>query len=450
MDSVDVTLTNGLILCDPADPRVVRHACTDIGAGRLLRVNYDTPAEPQGKQVLDCTGCLIMPGLINAHAHGAMSLLRGLADDLPLDRWLNDYIFPAEARYANPEFVHLGTLLSAAEMLLNGVTTVADAYFHMEHAAHAFARAGLRAIVAQGILDIPSPDAPNPGSWESRVERFLADFPSDSLCGPALFCHSPYLCGPDTLQRASAIASDRDLILFCHVAESAWEVADIRERYGCRPVEHLQSIGVLNDRFVAVHGVHVSEPELDMLAASGTSVIHCPESNMKLSSGMAPIHRAVEKGVPVGLGTDGAASNNNLDMIEEMRTAALLAKVATNEPHALDARTVLEMATTGNARAIGLEKEIGNLREGKRADMAILDMEQPHLIPLYDSVSHLVYAARGSDVRDVFVGGRRVVANRRITTIDETALRQEVRLFSRRIAHSTGRTGAWEKEESHE
>jgi len=437
-------LTKGLILTDPAAGVVLPHGRTVIRSNSLTEVNLpnDSPA-PAGR-VIDCSGCLIMPGLVNAHTHGAMSLLRGMADDLPLERWLNNYIFPAESRHAGPEFVHLGTMLSAVEMALGGVTTYADGYFHMENAAKAASEVGLRAVVAQGILDVPTPDAPAPGSWKPRVEAFLSDFPVDSLVTPALFCHSPYLCGPETFREAAEIAQKHGILLFAHVAESEWEVQEIRRRYGRPPVDHLNALGILAKGFVAVHAVHVSDPEIDMLAESGTGVVHCPESNMKLASGAARVRDFVAKSVSVAIGADGPASNNNLDLLEEMRTASLLAKLASNDPQALDARTVLKMCTTGAAKVMGMDDKIGTLEPGKLADVIVVDLNKPHLTPMYDPISHLVYAARASDVRHVFVDGKQVVENGRMTTVDEEEVKSRARLMAAKIGKDLGI--AWESE----
>jgi 5-methylthioadenosine/S-adenosylhomocysteine deaminase len=415
----ETVFTNGLIVSHPGATDAGPHGMTVVAGGRLQEVNAPPDASRfASAQVVDCTGCLLMPGLINLHVHSPMSLLRGVADDLPLDTWLHRYIFPSESAYVSPDFVRLGSLLSAAEMALSGTAMFADGYFYMEQAAEAAMEIGLRAFVGQGILDVPAPDAREAGSWEKRIRAFLDACPRDELIRPALFCHSPYLCGPETLARAYDIARNDGRLLFCHVAETAWEVQEIRARYGRDPVAHLEHTGVLGEGFIAVHAVHVSEHERDLLASTGTGVVHCPESNMKLASGAAPIADLVRRGVRVALGTDGAASNNNLDMFEEMRSASLLAKVTTGDPEALSARNVLQMATIDAAKMLGMDHLVGTLEPGKLADVAVVDLDKPHLTPVYDPVSHLVYSARGSDVRDLMVNGRFVVRNGRLTTID--------------------------------
>lgn len=437
MVSQPIVLSGGLILRDPAHPEVVPHGITVVSGERLAAVNVPTEFHPPDARVIDCAGCLVMPGLVNAHTHAAMSLLRGLADDLPLGRWLEDYVFPAEATHAGPEFVHLGTKLSAAEMALNGITTYADGYFHMEHAAEAAIEVGLRAVVAQGVLDVPTPDAPEPGSWEARVEQFLAVFPAHPLVSPALFCHSPYLCGPETFRRASAICAERGMLLFSHVAETAREVEDIKTRYAVAPFAHLRNLGVLGRDLVCIHAVHVTEEDIDILADSETGVVHCSESNMKLASGAAPIAAFLRRGIQVAIGTDGPASNNNLDLFEEMRSASLMAKLVSGDPEALDAHAVLRMATIDGARVLHVDHEIGSLEPGKLADVIVVDLARPHLTPMYDPVSHLVYAARGSDVRDVIVNGVQVVEGGRLTTVDEQAILAAAAEAAREIAKTS-------------
>jgi 5-methylthioadenosine/S-adenosylhomocysteine deaminase len=434
----ELTLVNGLILADPDEGIITPHQSTRIARGKLVQVNGSRDPHARYESVLDCSGCLIMPGLINGHTHAAMSLLRGLADDLPLESWLNEYIFPSERRYVEPGLVYLGTALSAIEMALNGITTCADGYFFMEHAAEAFLDVGLRAVVAQGILDVPTPDALDTGSWRERAERFLASCPRSPSISPALFCHSAYLCSPGTLREAADLATKSGILLFSHVSETSFEVEEIRSRYGRPPVEHLDSLGLLGERFVAVHCVHVSEDEQDLLARSGTRVVHCPESNMKLASGSSPVGDLCARGIILGLGTDGPASNNNLDMFEEMRTASLAAKLVTHDPQALGARRVLKMATIDGARALGMDDRIGSLVPGKLADVVVVDLNKPHLTPLYDPISHLVYAARGSDVRDVIVNGVVVVRQGKIQTIDESNIKRRARAMASEIGRQVG------------
>jgi 5-methylthioadenosine/S-adenosylhomocysteine deaminase len=430
----EITLVNGLILADPRSCKVVPHGKTVINGNRIAEVNSPHSGDETSGEVLDCTNCIILPGLVNAHTHAAMSLLRGLADDLPLNTWLNDYIFPSEGKHVSPDFVYLGTSLSAVEMALSGITTFADGYFFMEKAAEATSVVGLRAIIAQGVLDVPVPDNQRPEAWTERVQEFFSGFPSNDLVTPALFCHSPYLCSPETLVKAKQIAEAHNCLLFSHIAETRFEVEQIRSRYNRTPLDHIHALGILDRNFVAVHCVHLSEKEMELAAESKAGVVHCPESNMKLASGACPSWDLVQRGVKMAIGTDGPASNNNLDLFEEMRSASFLSKLVTGNPEALDAASVLRMATIGGAEALGLEDRIGSLEPGKLADMIVIDLNRPHLMPMYDPVSHLVYSTKGSDVRDVLVNGKFVVRNGSIVTVDTTELYARIRDLSNKIA----------------
>ncbi|MDQ1238951.1 MAG: 5-methylthioadenosine/S-adenosylhomocysteine deaminase, partial [Thermodesulfobacteriota bacterium] len=360
-----IALVYGSILSNPDNPVVAPHDMTIIRGNKLLRVNVPLENLREADEVINCTNCLIMPGMINCHSHAGMGLLRGLADDLELERWLSDYIFPIEKDLVNPEFVYLSAMLSAVEMVLNGVTTFADGYYYMESTALAAIKVGIRAIVGQGILDVPTPDVPQGGMWRARALEFLESCPDDNLITPALFCHSPYLCGPDTMKASAELAADRSLNLFCHVAETLKEVEEIKTRFGVSPVEHLNDLGILGEKFVAVHCVHVGAHDMDLLAETKTKVVHCPESNMKLASGGAPIADMLRRSICVGVGTDGPASNNNLDLFEEMRAAALMGKLLTSNPRAVDARSVLRMATKGAAGVLCISEKVGSLQEGK-------------------------------------------------------------------------------------
>jgi 5-methylthioadenosine/S-adenosylhomocysteine deaminase len=368
-------------------------------------------------QQIDARGGLVMPGLVNAHTHAAMTCFRGLADDLPLMTWLNDHIFPAEARL-KAEHVHLGTLLACAEMLLSGTTCFCDMYLFEDAVAEAAHAAGLRAVVGEVLYDFPSP---NYGPLEEgfRYTEMLIDkWRHDPLVSIAVEPHSPYLCAPELLQRAAALAETHDLPLVIHVAETAGEVQTMRERYGRSPVQHLADLGVLSSNLLACHGVVLDATDMDLLGRHDVKVVHNPESNMKLASGIAPVPELLARGICVALGTDGCASNNDLDMLSEMDTAAKLHKVATLDPTAVKAEAVLRMATIDGARALGLADRIGSLEVGKQADLIVLDTRQPHLTPFYHPASHLVYAARGGDVTTTIVGGRMLVENRRLTTLD--------------------------------
>lgn len=432
-DAADIILHSGHILSNPDVGEVMPHGMTIIKDHALIEVNVPWDPGIRANKVIDCTNCLIMPGMVNCHTHCGMGLLRGLADDMPLDTWLHRFIFPVENQWVKPEFVYLGCLVSMAEMVLNGITTCADGYYFMESAARAAITIGMRAVVAQGILDVPTPDVQDPARCLDRAMEFLERCTRHELIRPALFCHSPYLCSPATLTAAAETAKNHSLLLFCHVAETEDEVRSIRARYNASPVAHLLNLGILGQNFVAVHCTHVDPAEMDMIAETQTKVVHCPESNMKLASGAAPIVQMLHRDICVGLGTDSAASNNDLDMMAEMRTAALLAKLVASDPAALDAPTVVRMATIQGARVLGMSDMVGSLEPGKRADVAVIDMTGMHLTPLYDTISHLVYCGRGSDVRDVIIDGQLVVRNREIQTVDQEEIKGRARETSREI-----------------
>ncbi len=396
-------------------------------------VSYAGPAdgyrpEQPAAQVLDSQGGLILPGLINAHTHGAMTLFRGLADDLNLEAWLTEHIFPAEARWVNPEMVELCTLLAAGEMLLGGGTTVCDAYFCMDAAARAYAQAGMRAIVCQGIVDFPAPGIPDPTAKMAVCRDFLEAWQGSSpLVTPGLFAHSCYTCSPQTLQETSRLAGEVGAPWFIHASETAREIASLRRQYGADPVRHLANLGILEGLNAVVHGVWLDARETALLAQAGVGVIACIEAEMKLASGTCDVPGLLAAGVTVGLGTDGAASNNDLSMIGELGATSRAAKLDTMDPTALSASTTLDLALTGSARCLGLEGKVGSLQPGYQADIIVLQAKAPHLAPLFDPASALVNQCRAADVRHVLVAGRQVVADRQVLTFDLKEVMARVR-----------------------
>ena len=435
---VDLLLVNAdwLVLCDPAMSRC-RYGAVAVEKDRIVAAGPSLEIQTlyRGRKELDLTGCLLMPGLINTHTHAGMSLFRGAADDLPLKIWLEENIFPLEKNFVNSDSVYLGTLLSAVEMLKSGTTCLCDGYFFEESAAKACVKSGIRAVVGQGILDFPSPDTPNPADGPARAEAFLRDFPSSTgRVRPSLFCHAPYTCSPETLQRIKEMCRSNNIVFQTHLSETREEVAAIMKQYGRRPAMHLGALGVLDELTLCAHGIWLSTEEIRLLAASGASISHCPESAMKLGSGIAPLADLNAMGVKVGLGTDGCASNNDLDLFSEAGFAARAHKVFTKDALACPAETALRMATMGGASALGLQEEIGSIEAGKKADLVALDLRQPHLTPLYDPVSHIVYAARGSDVTFVWVDGRLVVNNREVLTVNEAEILSEVNRVGKRIS----------------
>jgi 5-methylthioadenosine/S-adenosylhomocysteine deaminase len=431
----DLLITNAALLANPADGRVQEAAYLAVLDGAIAGIGAmaDLPGETRADRVIDAAGNLLMPGLINCHCHGAMTLFRGLADDLPLMTWLTEHIFPSEARLVDAEMVYWCSRLAAAEMILAGTTTVADAYFHEDAAARAFCEAGMRAVAAQGIIDFPAPGVPDPKKNIEQAAGFLSAWQGkNSLLTPALFCHSPYTCSADTLQRAKALAREAGSFFFIHLAETRGEVAQIREQHGCTPAGLLHTLGLLDEQTICVHSVWLEKADIELLRESGAKVVTCPESNMKLGSGIAPLAALLAAGVPVGLGTDGCASNNDLDLFQEMASCARLHKVGAHEPTRMPAAGVLGMATEGGAGVLGLGRQTGRLAEGMRADCLILDRKQPHLTPFHNPET-LVYAGRGSDVATVLIDGKVVMQDRRLLSFDLEETLDKVRRLAARV-----------------
>ncbi|MBN2468786.1 MAG: amidohydrolase [Deltaproteobacteria bacterium] len=416
-----VLIKGGVILTlNPAD-EIIEEGYLLLQEDKIEKVGgrREAPPDHAVDRIIDASDSLIMPGLVNTHTHAAMACFRGLADDLSLKTWLDDYIFPVESRFVNPEFVYKGTLLAGLEMIRSGTTTMCDGYFFEEAAAQAVMDVGLRAIVGKGVIDFPTPDTPDPALNIAHGKRFLEQCPSNSRITPALFCHSAYTCGPETLQKAKEVCRSSSIPFLIHLAETEDEIREIRNRYGVSVVRHLDRLGVLDEGTIAAHCVWVAANEFSLVAKKRVRIAHCPESNMKLASGVAPIPDFLQNGIPVGLGTDGCASNNNLDMLSEMDTAAKIHKLCRKDPTVMDAKTVVRMATRGGAEVVGLDKEIGSLEPGKKADIIILDLKQPHMTPIYNYYSHLVYSASGHDVVTVLIDGRVVMDNREILTVNE-------------------------------
>ena len=434
---VDWLLFNAdwLVTCDSNMSRF-RLGAVAIEDGRIAAAGPSPELRNlfRGRNEMDLSGRLLMPGLVNTHTHAGMSLFRGIADDLPLKKWLEENIFPLEKVFVNPDNVYLGTMLSAVEMLKSGTTCFCDGYFFEASAARACVKAGIRAVLGQGILDFPTPDAPDPAGSLARAEAFLNVFPSQTdRVRPSLFCHAPYTCSPKTLKKAKELCRGNKILFQTHLSETREEVAAIVNDYGLRPAMHLDSLGLLDELTLCAHAIWLSTEEIRLIAKSSASVSHCPESNMKLASGIAPLQELESLGVKIGLGTDGCASNNDLDLFSEAGFAARLHKVFRKDALACPAETALRMATTGGASALGLQDDIGSIQPGKKADLVALDLDQPHLTPLYDPVSHIVYAARGSDVRFVWVDGRLVVKDRQVLTVDESEIISEAKRMGNRI-----------------
>jgi 5-methylthioadenosine/S-adenosylhomocysteine deaminase len=424
-----------MILPFPASAALISPGAVAIVGNRIAAVGDSgkISAAYEARRRIDAAGCLVIPGLVNAHTHAAMTCYRGMADDLPLMDWLNRYIFPAEAQ-SDEKQVYWSTLLACAEMIRSGTTLFFDMYLFEGRVAEAAKEAGIRALVGEVLYDFPSPHY---GPIEKGLEytaALIERWQGDPLIRVAVEPHALYTCSPGLLLRCRDLAAKYGAPLGIHLSENQSEVEEVSRRYGARPTGHLERLGLLSPDLIACHCVWLTEAEMDLLAERGVRVAHNPESNMKLASGVAPIPDLLKRGVPVGLGTDGCASNNNLDLFREMDFAAKLHKVHRLDPTAMPAEAVLEMATLGSARVLGMEKEVGSLEPGKKADVIVVDLNRPHLQPVYNVVSQLVYSAAGADVRDVVIDGRIVMQNRRLLTLDEEQILAEARLWGKKIA----------------
>ncbi|MFO7600376.1 MAG: amidohydrolase [Candidatus Desulfacyla sp.] len=417
MGPYDIIIKNGTLLTMDGNNSVVEDAQVCVTGDTIARVGPCGDEACEAKTTIDVKGGLILPGLINGHTHAAMSLFRGLADDLPLMEWLNRYIFPAEKRI-DARFVYTGTLLACAEMILSGATTFCDMYLFEDQAAEAAARAGIRCLAGEVLYDFPSPNYGDLENGFAYTESLIRKWERHPLISIAVEPHSLFTCSPELLIRANEIALTHHRPLIIHVAETLAEISEIEQRYGKTPVDHLESLGLLGPHLITDHAVHLTTRDMDRMAERGVRVIHNPESNMKLASGIAPVPDLLARGVTVGLGTDGCASNNNLDLFTEMDTAAKLHKAHAMDPTVMDAVTVLRMATIEGARALGLQDLIGSIETGKKADIIIVDTHKPHLTPMYNPFSHLVYAARGNDVSHAVINGQLVMADRKLLTLD--------------------------------
>jgi 5-methylthioadenosine/S-adenosylhomocysteine deaminase len=383
-------------------------------------------------EVLDYPFGVILPGLVNAHTHVAMTLFRGLADDLPLMTWLHEHIFPAESKLTG-RMVYEGSRLGAAEMLLSGTTCLGDMYLFTKDVARALSEVGIRAVVGEVLYDFPSASYGELPQGFAYTQDLIDAWRDSPLISVAVEPHAVYTCSPDLLTTAGKLAADNGVRLIMHLSETRTEVQACLDKYGRTPVGHLEHLGLLAGNLLIDHGVWVTDEEIELLAKRGVGVAHCPESNHKLGSGVAPVAAMLQAGLTVGLGTDGPTSNNDLDIFGEMQAAALIAKGFSLDPTRLPAGRVLEMATRGGAKALGLEDRIGSLEPGKRADLIVVDMDRPHLTPMYDPVSHLVYAARGSDVVLTMVHGRVLAQGGRLTELDEAEVKARVRDLARQF-----------------
>ena len=438
---VSLVITNGIVVTVDGGNRVIDSGAVAIDGTDIVAVDTAENVRRQfrGRQTIDAAGQVVMPGLVNTHTHAPMVLYRGLADDLALDQWLTKYIFPAEAKTVSPEFVRAGTRLAALEMIESGTTTYADMYYFEEEIAKETKAAGLRGVLGQTVIQFPVADAKTPAEGLARAERFIQAFKNDPLITPAVAPHAIYTNDTATLKAAREMSTRLGVPTLIHVAETQSEAMTAKERGSTTVVSYLDSIGFLGPGVVAAHAVWVNESDIALLKARGVGVSHNPESNMKLASGIAPVKAYLAADVAIGLGTDGAASNNDLDMFGAMRAASFLQKVATSDPTALSATAAVRMATIGGARALGMDKQIGSLEPGKRADVIIVSMSATRQTPMYDPLSHLVYVTRGDDVQTTIVNGRVLMRDRKPLTLDRATVVRDAKKWAAGVSAAVGR-----------
>lgn len=435
--SADILIENATILTQDSSHNIYKNASLVIKNGRILEIgNKDSISlKYKATKVIDGSNKLVMPGFVNTHTHVPMNLFRGYSDDQPLHDWLYKYIFPLEAKYVNARNVKLGAQLAMVEMLRSGTTIFNDMYYYEDEVATAAKQIGMRAIVSEGLISFPVPNAKTYQEGMAYIEKLLKKWKGDSLITIGVSVHSPYTCSSELIKEAWALADKYNIPFNIHLAETQWEVDSIQKTFKCTPVEYLNNLGVLSSNVIAAHCVHLTKGDIAIMVEKKAGVAHNPECNMKICSGVAPIPEMLEMGTEVGLGTDGAASNNNLDMFQAMYTAALLHKLSTNAPTVMNAQQVVDMATINGAKVLGMDKLIGSLEKGKAADMIIIDLRRPEVYPLYKNLySTIVYSMNSSAVNTVIINGKVVMDNRKILNIDEEKLYNQVQLLADSIA----------------
>jgi len=441
--SFDLLVKNGTIVTMDGEHRIFGDGVVAVRGDVIAFVGKSSDfvlGQVKGvttRLTIDARGKLVLPGFVNGHTHVPMTLLRGLRDDVPLDEWLQKYIFPAEAKNVTEDFVRWGTRLAAAEQIRGGITTFADMYYFEDVIAEETKAAGMRAVLGETVVDFPAPDNKNNETMLEYAEKFLKRWQGDPLIHTAVAPHAIYTCSQKTLQDSAALARKYRARILIHVAEMKKELDDSRAQNGTTPVQYLDKLGILGPDMVAAHCIFVDQTDRRILAQRQVGCVHNPSSNMMLASGVAPVIEERAAGVAVGLGTDGpAGSNNDLDLMEEMDLAAKLQKVTKMDPQALGAKAVVEMATIEGARALHMEKEIGSLEPGKKADFILIGLDAPNAVPMYDVYAQLAYALKGSDVETVIIGGRVVMRDKKLLTVDEAAVIAKAREFKNKIEAS--------------
>lgn len=438
MQDVDLIICGGKALLMDEKNTCLENSAIAVHASTILDIGKkeDILQKYTAKKTINAEDALIMPGLINCHTHAAMTCFRGIADDLELMDWLNNYIFPAEAQNVDPQLAYQGSRLACAEMIKSGTTTFCDMYIFEEETARAAKEAGMRCLLGEVLFDFPSPNCKSPEECLAYTRRLAEKWHNDPLVKIIVEPHALYTCSPALLHGAKEIADEYNLMLGVHLLETKAERDQLHEKFGKSAVAFLNDVGYLNERLLAFHCVYLSPEDMKLFAQYGCKVSHNPASNMKLASGIAPVPDMLKAGITVGLGTDGCASNNTLDMVREMSTAAKLHKAARLDPTVMDAQTVVRMATINGAKALNMDHITGSLAIGKKADMIILGLNKPHLTPIYNEYSHLVYAAGGADIDTVIINGKVVMEDRCLLTINESEVMNEVRKIAVKIKQS--------------
>ena len=438
-EPADWLYTARYVVTMDAQHRLIEDGAVAVRGEQIIAVGKrpDLEKQFQPRQRLDRPQALIMPGLINTHTHAAMSLLRGLADDLRLQEWLEKYIFPAEAKNVSPDFVLWGTRLACLEMMLSGTTTYVDMYYFEDRVAQATKEAGLSGVLGETIIGFPSPDSKSSGAALAYTEKFIRQYKDDPLIVPAVAPHALYTNSDVDLRGSRRLANQYGVPLLIHLSETKRENEEISSKRGMSPARTLDTIGVFDGRTIAAHGVWLDDVDIKILKAHNVGVAHCPSSNMKLASGVAPVLKLLASGIATGLGTDGpAGSNNDFNLMEEINLASNLQKVTSGDPTALPALAAIEMATSLGARVVGLEKEIGSLEPGKRADLITVRLDRPHALPMYNVYSQIAYALKGSDVQDVTVNGKPIVRDGHSLTLGEGLILSKAKEYKEKIAAS--------------
>jgi 5-methylthioadenosine/S-adenosylhomocysteine deaminase len=435
---VDLLIMGGTVVTMDADRRIIENGYVIVKGDSIVAVGEGVPSMPDGpifsKQTIEAKGALILPGFINGHTHAAMTLLRGLRDDVTLDDWLRKYIFPAEAKNVTEDFVRWGTRLGAAEMIRSGVTTFADMYYFEDAVAEETKAAGMRGVLGETFIDFPAPDNKTNQAMLEYTEKFLKRWQNDPLIHAAAAPHSIYTCSPKTLQDSAALARKYHAPILIHVAEMKKELDDSLKQNGMTPVQYLEKLAILGNDVVAAHCIFVDPADRKILANRQVGCVHNPSSNMMLASGVAPVIEERAAGIAVGLGTDGpAGSNNDLDLMEEMDLAAKLQKITKMDPRALGAQAAVEMGNIEGARALHMEKEIGSLEVRKKADIIIISLDEPNAVPMYDVYAQLAYALKSRDIETVIIGGKVVMRDKKLLTINEPAVLAKAREYGKKV-----------------